>query len=201
MKKIIVLAALVTLVATSAFGAISGTAHDLSGKGTGTTEICAFCHTPHSGTTQAPLWNRGAGPGVVTEYNSSTMNATSGSASSDASLCLSCHDSTAYAGTVLTNVPNGSTYVPGSLAMTSVNAIIGTNLSNDHPVGFAYADSTADAGIRGTIVGSNVQLFSLTAAKTDVWCSSCHDVHDNTVAPFLVQSNANSALCLACHNK
>ena len=195
MKKIIVMVALVTLTATSAFAAISGSAHDLSSAGTGLTEICAFCHTPHNGGTQAPLWNRGDGPAVVTEYNSSTMNATSGSASSDASLCLSCHDATAFAGTDLTNVPNGSSYTPTGLSM-GTNSSLSTDLSNDHPVGFAYADSSADLGINASPIGTNVTLF--TGA---VWCSSCHDVHDNTNAPFLVESNANSGLCLSCHNK
>ena len=196
MKKIIVLVALVTLAATSAFGAsISGTAHDLSQKGTGTDEICAFCHTPHNGGTQAPLWNRGAGTSVTVEYNSSTMNVTSGSGSSDAPLCLSCHDSATLTTLQLTNVPNGDTFNPAGLSVTG-NADLGTDLGNDHPVGFAYADSVADAGINNTIIGSAVTTFN-----GDVWCSSCHDVHDNSIPPFLVQDNANSGLCLACHNK
>jgi len=196
MKKIIVLVALVTLAATSAFGAISNTAHDLSGEATGVDEICAFCHTPHNGGTQAPLWNRGAGTAVTAEYNSSTMNAVSGSGTtSDAPLCLSCHDSATLTSLQLTNVPNGDTFDPSGLTLAG-NANLGTDLSNDHPVGFAYADSTADAGINNTIIGSAVTTFD-----GNVWCSSCHDVHDNTIAPFLVQTNANSGLCLACHNK
>jgi len=32
-------------------------------------------------------------------------------------------------------------------------------------------------------------------------CASCHDVHDNGIAPFLRLSNDASAMCLTCHNK
>jgi predicted CXXCH cytochrome family protein len=199
MKKIIVLVALVTLAATSAFGAgITGTAHDLSGAGTGTDEICAFCHTPHNGGTEAPLWNRGAGTTVTIEYTSSTMDAVSGSGgTSDAPLCLSCHDSASLTSVIITNIPNSKTYVPTGLTMSTV-ADLGTDLGNDHPVGFAYADASADSDILGAPI-NGVALFGATA--TDVWCSSCHDVHDNTNAPFLVMSNTSSTLCLSCHNK
>ena len=194
MKKIIVLVALVTLTATSAFAAISGSAHDLSGAGTGVDEVCAFCHTPHNGGTQAPLWNRGAGTTVTLEYNSSTMNASSGSGTSDAPLCLSCHDAGSLTSLQMTNIPNGDTYNPASLTLAT-NASLGTDLSNDHPVGFSYADSTGDADILAAPI-NGVALFD-----GDVWCSSCHDVHDNSNAPFLVMSNSNSDLCLSCHNK
>lgn len=34
-----------------------------------------------------------------------------------------------------------------------------------------------------------------------VECASCHDPHSSTNATFLRISNANSAVCLACHNK
>ena len=194
MKKIIVLVALVTLTATSAFAVISGTSHDLSASGSGVDEICAYCHTPHNGGTEAPLWNRGAGTAVATHYNSTTMNALGGTASSDAPLCLSCHDSGSLSSVIITNQPNGKTYDPSGLTLAA-NANLGTDLSNDHPVGFAYADATADADIE-TAPLNGVALFN-----GDVWCSSCHDVHDNTNAPFLVMSNTNSVLCLSCHAK
>jgi predicted CXXCH cytochrome family protein len=34
-----------------------------------------------------------------------------------------------------------------------------------------------------------------------MWCSSCHDVHNNANAPFLNVANDGSALCLTCHVK
>ncbi|MDG5467814.1 cytochrome c3 family protein [Deltaproteobacteria bacterium IMCC39524] len=193
MKKIIVMVALVTLAATSAFAGIQNTAHDLSGRGTGVDEICAFCHTPHSGGTQAPLWNRGNGPAVTQQYSSISMDATPGSGTSDAPLCLSCHDSATIDTLVITNTPNSKTYNPAGLTLNA-NADLGTDLSNDHPVGF---DITT-AGLEINATPANAPLFG---AGNDVWCSSCHDVHNNTNAPFLIMTNTNSALCLDCHNK
>jgi predicted CXXCH cytochrome family protein len=76
-------------------------------------------------------------------------------------------------------------------------ANVGTDLTNDHPVNFAYATSLAgDTGLNpvtapvaNLLVGGSVQ------------CSSCHDVHDPTNSPFLRMSNTGSALCIVCHNK
>ncbi|MFQ6079522.1 MAG: cytochrome c3 family protein [Thermodesulfobacteriota bacterium] len=31
-------------------------------------------------------------------------------------------------------------------------------------------------------------------------CGSCHNPHDNSIRPFLRNTNENSALCLTCHN-
>ena len=197
MKKILVLVALATMVSASAFASdIATTAHNLAGAGSGVDEICAYCHTPHNGGTEAPLWNRGAGATGITYYNSASMDSTGGSAvTNDAPLCLSCHDSATLTSTNLTNVPNGKTYTPGSLSgAVSGNADLGVDLTNDHPVGMTLASSGAEINTAPVGVG----LFG---AGDDVWCSSCHDVHDNTNAPFLIMSNTNSALCLACHNK
>ncbi len=67
-------------------------------------EICVFCHTPHGGLTQGPLWNRNlpAATGTFTHYSSSTLTIhnvggyTSGRAVGDESrLCMSCHDGSA----------------------------------------------------------------------------------------------------------
>ncbi len=32
-------------------------------------------------------------------------------------------------------------------------------------------------------------------------CSSCHDVHDDDISPFLRKSNSGSNLCYICHTK
>jgi len=87
------------------------------------------------------------------------------------------------------------------------------NLSNDHPISFDYDTNltTADTGLKsanpaGYVQDPVVRLFPnpVTGLLTSVECPTCHDVHgDNTGAlkPFLVKSNANSALCLTCHDK
>lgn len=206
MKKVLVLVAVFSLLASSAFALIAGGKHDLSTSGGTSTETCVYCHTPHGASTAAPLWNRVAGAAATGFYNSATLNAATSLAGvdgSDASLCISCHDGAATADNV-TNPPNA--YVLGS-TMTGLdaNSNIGTDLSNDHPIGFAYdaaliaADGELDtvANVQ-TDLGSNVFYG---AGADQMWCSSCHDVHKYTTGSFLRISNNASALCLSCHLK
>ena len=198
MKKIVVLFAAMMLLAGAAFAGISGTKHDLSNGGAGSDEICVYCHTPHGAGAVgfAPLWNRTTA-NATDVYNSATLNATitlGGVNTSDAPLCLSCHDG-ASLDTALNNPPNAAASDPGTtLTDITGDANLGTALANDHPVGFDYAAVvSADAEIQAQ---STLPLYN-----GDMWCSTCHDVHDNTDTPFLQQANGGSALCLVCHVK
>jgi predicted CXXCH cytochrome family protein len=79
-------------------------------------------------------------------------------------------------------------------------ANLGIDLTNDHPVGFSFADVLAvDSGIQGPTDAAVKVNFGTSGDQ--MWCSSCHDVHNNTNEPFLAMDNAGSALCLQCHNK
>jgi predicted CXXCH cytochrome family protein len=113
-------------------------------------------------------------------------------------LCLSCHDGTVavdnFGGTT-----TGTTFVTG-------NALLDTNLGNDHPISFTYnsALATLDGGLEDPStatsgLGSTIDADMLFGGSLE--CASCHDVHDNTIAPFLRVSNSGSALCLTCHIK
>lgn len=88
----------------------------------------------------------------------------------------------------------------------------GTNLTDDHPIGFSYSAAYAEraAGLNSVATvatkSSNAVRFFGSTGKVE--CSSCHDPHvdysaagNPALKPFLVMSNAQSALCLACHNK
>src|SRR5690242_1208429 len=44
-------------------------------RATTETEVCVFCHTPHHGTKEAPLWNRASAGTTYTPYGSSTTKA------------------------------------------------------------------------------------------------------------------------------
>lgn len=216
MKKVLVLAALATLVSTSAFALIAASKHDMVAAGfvTGTTETCVFCHTPHAANTSvtiAPLWNRDTVNATGSIYNSATDNLNNATLASinatDAPLCLSCHDGAV--GTSLQNPPNGATLAVGGNTMNANAQIVnstGVDLANDHPIGMDLGANpeSADAGIDTianitTAMGGANPFFG---AGNTMWCSSCHDVH-NTVAstPFLRLANGNSNLCLACHVK
>jgi predicted CXXCH cytochrome family protein len=78
---------------------------------------------------------------------------------------------------------------------------LGTDLSDDHPVSFAYTAALAAA--RG---GELVSPATLTGrikldASGQMQCTACHDPHDDTNGKFLVVPNQASALCQACHVK
>ena len=121
-------------VCSSAIAAISGTDHDFSSRGWGSTEICVFCHAPHNTNTSvagAPLWNHAVTGATFTMYSSSSLKATMpGQPAGVSKLCLSCHDG-------VTALDSFGTRTPTAGPITGI-ANIGTNLGNDHPIGFAY---------------------------------------------------------------
>jgi predicted CXXCH cytochrome family protein len=211
-------AALGAQSASAAIGTIVNSKHDFSAtgpsatyKGT-STQVCVYCHAPHNGGGTTLLWNHAASAATYTLYTkttSSTMDATIGQPGAVSKLCLSCHD-----GTVAVDSFGGAT---GNKLATGV-ANLGTDLSNDHPIGFAYnaALVTADPGLRAVSTAATIgtgntgtietkMLFGASGAAT-VECASCHDVHNSTSgtaveSKLLRQTTAGSALCMTCHIK
>jgi hypothetical protein len=220
--------------------------------------ICVYCHHPHNtikgtATQYSPLWNRDLQTTTYTGYNNGNMMSGVGVTASqhkinaDATgikgvslLCMSCHD-----GTIAMNAYSQTTGIqgalqgagsndPGSRLGTGVSiaskAGFGTDLSNHHPMGFAYDEvagvgagqdneialSTAimvPAGITagGITAGTftdGVRIADLlngTGATATMECVTCHDVHNTANAPnaerFLWRSNNQSNFCLVCHLK
>lgn len=224
MKRTLFVIALVTLFVTSAWGqTVVGTKHDLRAvgggtpTGTGLTEVCVSCHTPHQAAganTQDPLWNHtGTATAAFGVYASTTLQATptniGGAAMGSQSvsmLCMSCHDGTVSVISMY-NPPNAVTPTVAAIAgrisaagLIISNANVGTDLTNDHPVNFTYSTAlaTSDGGLKDPAVTPAVSALLI---GSTMQCSSCHDVHDNTNAPFLVVSNTASALCTTCHTK
>ena len=230
-------AAAVLLSANISFAAavsIVDTKHNLSSTGSGsytakavadggTSEICIFCHTPHSGNTEAPLWNRTASAASYQTYTSDVLSGLGYWSAEDPSfgvehaktrICLSCHDGTIALGSVV-NMPNTLTgyseiQMSGSSKIqSSATGYIGIDLRDDHPVAIKH-DNTFDAElVSGTSVAGNVRLYKAAGGKavvnnaneSYVECTSCHNAHDNQYGKFLVETNQNSALCLRCHTK
>lgn len=204
-RKLTGLAAIAGLLFAGTLSAqtIVGTEHDLSGvQGTGG-QICVVCHTPHNADTtvsEAPLWNHETTAATFTVYDSPTFDGGPSVQPAGASkLCLSCHD-----GTVALDAFGGGAGTNGNVI--GGGALIGTDLSNDHPISFTYdsALATADSGLydpttRSSGLGSTIDADLLFAGNME--CASCHDVHDNSIAPFLRLSNAASGMCLTCHNQ
>ncbi len=178
------------------------TKHNLSMYGPGTvkatseTEVCIFCHTAHNTNPLKPLWNRNDPGTSYTLYGSSTLKALPGQPNGSSMMCLSCHDGTIALGEVLSR----GTLI--SFAST-VNMPVGpsnltTNLSNDHPISFAYdvALATLNPQLRnpGT-VPSQIKMVN-----NQLECTSCHDPHVNNYTDFLRITSQNSSLCVACHD-
>ena len=215
----------VALFAAAPATGVTGTAHDLSATGpntvTASNQVCVFCHAPHGGALVAnqviPLWNRTTTASVFTMYNKSndplsnikgTVDATPSGVSM---ACLSCHDGTIAVGTVLMapNTGGNTTYTtakggvsPSTGKIASGANILGTDLSNDHPISITYQDDLNSFLNTATSL-SGVKLFPSNATGSKVQCSSCHDVHNwgvsGTTAPFLRVTMAGSALCKTCH--
>src|SRR3989344_4765644 len=138
---------------------VAGTKHNLSIYGPGsvvatsTTEICVFCHTPHFAQPSTPLWNKQDTGTTYTIYSTATMTAnTLGQPTGSSRLCLSCHDGAIAIGSLLNapgavladtlNLVGAGVIDPATGALVSTSAAnIGIDLSNDHPISFAYSSS------------------------------------------------------------
>lgn len=223
MKKVLVMAMAFGLIAAPVMAAsIVGSKHDLSSSGSSAVKgnvdrICSYCHTPHGANAKAPLWNRSSDGTIdnATLYNSTTLTSVSKPTTisdlsgTDAPLCMSCHDGT-IEGSYLNQV-NGYAATDGSATISSGNALLGSDMSNDHPIGMDYSKAVGlDNNGLNTIANARtkgVAFYTKGGSKSDfMWCSSCHNVHDPGLtsagtAPFLKISNAASGLCLACHAK
>ncbi len=208
---------------------IKGSMHDLSSSGpsggvhASTTQICVFCHTPHSQSATQYLWNRDDTSSVsYTMYSSPTMQQTATAPGDASKMCLSCHDGTVAYNSLINNPGSG---VGTPISITTSNKMsgwdsLGTDLSNDHPIGIAYPTSGSNSGFNnatpgGTYivgeVGNNayvknsgetieLPLSGSTVGSATVECTSCHNPHNPSNGEFLRYKNTGSQICLTCHN-
>lgn len=179
-----------------ALAGVADTKHNLgtSGSGpntySGTAEICVFCHTPHGGDNSAsvPLWNKTlSDPTTYTTYDSlgtTSMDGQTAPVGSVSIACLSCHDGTQAMDTVLNQPGSGSvvtTYDTGTWTGNSSPqgiALIGTDLSNDHPVGVQYG-------------GGGITATAPTAATRDAdFKAPSHDVLNTNKTIWWVDTEA-----------
>ncbi|MBI5921631.1 MAG: hypothetical protein HY847_08240 [Betaproteobacteria bacterium] len=185
------------------YAEIATTKHNLSVSGPGTrkstneAEVCVFCHAPHNSSPSGQLWNRRVGASY-TPYTSSTRKSIAGQPNGASLLCLSCHDGTIALG----EVRSRGTAISMAGGAMSGNSLLGTDLSNDHPVSFVY--DAALVSSRGELA-SPATLARPSKVRLDgsnrMQCTACHDPHDNANGKFLVVANTSSALCNTCHIK
>jgi len=171
---------------------ITGTPHDLSASGG---SACRYCHTQHRIVASKPLWNHELSTAVYRIYQSTSLDADVGQPTGASKLCLSCHDGTvALSATIQGGTNEG---VPTYIQPGTKN--LGTDLSDDHPVSFAYSGSLAsrDPQLRPPqLLPPELQLDQY----SELQCTTCHDPHDNQFGDFLVMDNQGSQMCVSCHD-
>lgn len=227
---------LMYFAAPAAEAGIANTKHNLGSTATGvradgtpvnqvaeTDEICVFCHTPHGAadavTVQAPLWNKNVVSSAYTTYEDIGGGSLDGAVISVGSVslaCLSCHDGTQAMDVMINEPGSGADTIPvftwigggqtgGQLSVGNI-ANLGTDLSNDHPIGIEYGGFDPGGGqidddfvpvTTGTIGGAtrywvdsgaiagerdkqDMVLYVRDNGGIDepfVECGSCHDPH------------------------
>ncbi len=214
----------------------TGTAGNNKVSDTG--EICVFCHTPHAAdtTAPAPLWNKNlsamTGYTTYSTASSSTIDGEVLAVGSVSIACLSCHDGSQAMDNII-NAPgsgqydttgggaNGRAYTwsgstvntTGQMQNTSV-AMLGKDLSNDHPIGIQYCGggqtsgaptgACADADFKGPGAG----LQSATINGSLVWWvdSTSGTVGSRDKTDMILYSRAftggtgPSVECASCHD-
>ncbi len=181
---------------------ISASKHNFTSYAWSNNEICLPCHTPHKAISgQIRLWNHSLTEATYTLKlkNGSSTGTAIADLDSKSRLCLSCHD-----GTVALDSFGGGGSGGGAGMDPTIRANLGTDLSNDHPVGSRatwppqYATS-----YHPTPVGLSLVKWNNGTTEVDVvGCTTCHNPHKGVDEQYLLKkTNSGSALCLSCHIK
>ena len=191
-KKYIFTFIIILLLSSPIFSqGIVGSKHDFSELGWSDGEVCKACHTPHNASDQtgAPLWNHTMSAETYTVYTSSTLYGAPNQPGTQSKLCLSCHDGTVALDSF--GGQSGNTHLTG-------NANMGSDLSDDHPIGIDWNHNDYN-----TIDCGNCHWdMPIPFFDRKVECSSCHDAHNaSNNDHFLRKTMVGSELCLHCHGK
>jgi len=213
MKKKILAAMIFPLFALPSVGlagTIAGSPHDFRGYlWNESGEICKPCHTPHhTKALPAPLWNHELSTETYSMYDSTKSPSMDANVdiqpSGSSKICLSCHDGT-VALENFGDITDGVIFLYGDM-------LIGSDLSDDHPISFVYNTSlaTEDGELYDPVTKLSGVVGSVGSIDEDMLfqgkmeCSSCHDVHNTRAVEgtkLLLKDNTGSALCLTCHDK
>lgn len=192
---------------------IQGSAHDFSNEGWARNQICLPCHTPHNakvvdinGYKLNYLWNHGL-PAESQVYNTKDGDFPRNDALDAYSiLCMGCHD-----GTVALDTFGGQI---GTTFMTGTEKL-GTDLTNDHPIGVAAVWDPAQEGTRynprttwesqvfgGSKMGKLRNMLVGGVEESVISCVTCHTPHRKGGHNSMLRiDNTGSQMCLACHIK
>ena len=225
MFKKVVLLVMFLLSATNLWAVktlnVSNTWHNLGSTGTypaspgiNEDEVCIFCHTPHGGTANTPLWNRDLPlQGVGNEFSHYTSATLSGymkgagmsvrQVNTESLLCLSCHDGTV----ALNNINNFSN-------RTGVMPNVLTDPMQDTSMGFGVSAVIGDPtdepiDVDGIPAGRNLTddhpiSFSYESAQTHGdnigQLNTSGFAKGKGIRFFGDQVNENRVECSSCHD-
>lgn len=197
------------LLTGAAIAGVTGTPHQFAGPGSSaawntTGELCKPCHIPHTADiTIGTLWNH-----AYQDSSAFTLYDPTGELGPQSLVCLGCHDGQTALDAFAHHPGGPRVGAPGNV-MTG-DAVIGVDLTDDHPVGVEYPGGSRFAPI-GSIWGThpgiagtygNIPLYD-DLGVDQIECASCHTPHDNDNGDFLrIKNNDNaqpSALCVTCH--
>lgn len=178
----------------AALAQIANTKHNLTAAGPGTVklttgagsagteEICVFCHTPHGASSSAggpPIWNK-ALPSAAsfTTYRTTTLDSTVDLTGAPSLACLSCHDGVSALDNIVNAPGSGGwnaaganlawTWAGGSDVMPAGITRIGTDLTNDHPVGMNYCGHSAADTATGALTCGDTDFHVTTGPNNNV---------------------------------
>ncbi len=176
-------------------------------------EACVYCHSPHGGRTERPLWNRRLPNGPYRMYDSGALSMIPDAQPTGTSrLCLSCHDGTIALDDVI-NQPLTHTgpSAPGEpIKRCATDCHKGgdpkggfnwekvwfqEDFTKQHPFSIQY-DAARNANFQPAAA---VEAAGLKLEDGRVQCNTCHDPHTQENRKFLRIPNTAGSLCLVCH--
>jgi hypothetical protein len=173
MKKILVALALAAFASTG-YAAVENSKHDFNFSTTYSTNKasrCQYCHVPHNAADWAEtgLW--------ATEQFTGSLTLYSGITSIDlakSQTCLACHADASVAPVDLA----GNNVLAAPVADS---AIVGDDLTDDHPIGAETLITPGSNGMKNPTGGLKIGRQTMDPAVPEslrtVECSLCHSVH------------------------
>ena len=193
----------------------------ITAKDASVTEVCVFCHTPHSAGQSSLLWNKFVGNRTFRLYTSSKTitDATRHStlpASSPSLLCLSCHDgktainvlhSTRYGTDAGGSYPAGSRVIPfngdGGDGPKPIPNMGGTQDLLGDPGALMISNTIASGDNADDLTKNHPIGFSYTLAvsqKTDNSLFDLPTVATKSGSKVRFFTTANRVECSSCHD-
>lgn len=212
---VVVVMSLTTFGSGAEPAGVTATLHNLSVSGPGEvrslkeTQICKFCHVPHTAVVNEPLWGHALSNA---QYKTPEIRRKSGSTVAPqpdgaSRLCLSCHDGTVAIGNV--HGSGRSISMSGDARITpGRKGYIGTDLSGSHPVSVVIPETPDPEDAADTSVLPRSIIESKGSVRLDpsgrIQCTTCHDPHSDSYykqgsTPHFFVKPTVTEVCLACH--